>query len=115
MSIKEKAIDLFDSAKEPAFDMACEVFLDGVVGIVAPGIVTTYMSYKQKRQEKIEYLVNGLINIAAIPDIKEDFILTYYDTLKETRIRYIAVIKFYENILNIQEFWRKHTKVKTIG
>ncbi|ERK29690.1 hypothetical protein [Clostridium intestinale] len=98
MSIKEKALDLFDSAKEPAFDMACEVFLDGVVGIVAPGIVTTYMSYKQKRQEKIEYLVNGLINIAAIPDIKEDFILTYYDTLKETRIRDIAVLKFYEDV-----------------
>lgn len=149
MSIKEKALDLFDSAKEPAFDMACEVFLDGVVGTVAPGIVTTYMSYKQKRQEKIygkfmvetkekieileerlrkldgsqyyrfkdeffglvsdyvieevqqekiEYLVNGLINIAAIPDIKEDFILTYYDTLKETRIRDIAVLKFYEDV-----------------
>lgn len=149
MSIKEKAVDLFDSVKEPAFDMACEVFLDGVVGTVAPGIVTTYMSYKQKRQEKIygkfmvetkgkievleerlrrldgsqyyrfkdeffglvsdyvieevqeekiEYLVNGLINIAAIPDIKEDFILTYYDTLKELRIRDIAVLKFYEDV-----------------
>jgi hypothetical protein len=112
VSIKEKALDLFDSAKEPAFDMACEVFLDGVVVTVAPGIVTTYMSYKQKRQEKIEYLVNGLINIAAIPDIKEDFILTYYDTLKETRIRDIAVLKFYENILNIQEFLEKTYKGK---
>lgn len=149
MTIKEKAINLFDSAKEPAIEMTCEVFLDGVIGTVAPGIVTTYMSYKQKRQEKIyekfmietkervstleehlkrlnhsqydkfkeeyfglvsdyvieevqeekiEYLVNGLINIAAIPDIKEDFILTYYDTLKELRVRDIAILKFYADL-----------------
>lgn len=146
MNLQEKVKDLFDSAKEPAFEMGCELFLDGVVGVVAPGIVTTYLSYKQKRQEKmyekfmvetkdkfklledrlncltreqyvefkekyfglvsdyvleevqeekIEYLVNGFINIASIPDVTEDFVLTYYDVLKELRITDIGVLKFY--------------------
>ena len=154
MSIKEKAIDLFDSAKEPAFNMTCELFLDGVIGTIAPSVVTTYIAYKQKRQEKmyeefmiqtkgkieilenrlrslnenqyyqfkekffglvsdyvfdeiqeekIQYMVNGLINIASLPNIKEDFILTYYDILKELRIRDIAILKFYADIHNFIE------------
>lgn len=146
MSLKEKAKDLFDSAKEPAIEMSCELFLEGVAGTVVPGVVTSYLAYKQKRQErmyeefmietkqrvrfledrlrnlteeqyknfkdnyfglvsdyvfeevqqeKIKYLVNGLINIAEIPNVNEDFVLTYYDVLKELRVRDIGVLKFY--------------------
>lgn len=159
MSIKEKAIDLFDSAKEPAFNMTCELFLDGVIGTIAPSVVTTYIAYRQKRQEKmyeefmlqtkekievlenrlrnlsenkyyefkekffgmvsdyvfqeiqeekIKYIVNGLINIASLPDIKEDFILTYYDILKELRLRDIAILKFYadkNNFFDNERTW----------
>lgn len=45
--------------------------------------------------EKIEYLVNGLLNIAGHEEIKEDFILVYYDTLKDLRIIDLTVLKLY--------------------
>lgn len=146
MNIKEKAKDMFDSAKEPAFEMTCELMLDGVVGTIVPGISNIYLSYKQKRQEKmfiefmngikdkieiieeklsnmnqeqynefkgkyfglisdyvlnevqevkIQYIVNGFINLADIDKINEDFVLTYYDTLEQLRIIDIEVLKLY--------------------
>ncbi|WP_313150483.1 hypothetical protein [Lysinibacillus capsici] len=45
--------------------------------------------------EKIEYLVNGFLNIAEHEEIKEDFVLVYYDTLKDLRIIDVTVLKLY--------------------
>lgn len=45
--------------------------------------------------EKIEYLVNGFLNIAAHEEIKEDFVLVYYDTLKDLRLIDLTVLKLY--------------------
>lgn len=146
MNLKEKAKDLFDATKEPAAEIACSLFLDGIVGTVAPGVVSSMLAYKQKRQErmfeefmlqiknrilvleerltklepdefikfkeyyfgiisdyaldevqeeKIQYIANGFINIAGMKNPSEDFILTYYDTLKELRMVDIGVLKFY--------------------
>ena len=53
MNLKETAKDIFDSAKEPAFEMTCDLVLEGVVGSIVPGVMNTYLSYKQKRQEKM--------------------------------------------------------------
>ena len=53
MDLKEKAKYIFDSAKQPLFDLTCDLVLEGVVGSVVPGVMNTYLSYKQKRQEKM--------------------------------------------------------------
>lgn len=45
--------------------------------------------------EKIEYFINGFVNIAAHEEIKEDFILLFYDTLKELRLIDLTVLKLY--------------------
>ncbi|MBE6070046.1 MAG: hypothetical protein E7211_20510 [Clostridium lundense] len=146
MNIKEKALDLFDSAKEPATEIACSLLLEGVVGTVVPGMVSSVLAYKQKRQEKmfeafmielkerisileerlvklepeklqeikekyfglvsdyaldevqeekIKYIANGFLNLAAMPEVNEDFVLMYYDTLKQLRIQDLVVLKFY--------------------
>ena len=58
------------------------------------GIVTDYV-IDEVQEEKIKYIVNGFINLASIKDIKEDFVLYYYDTLKSLRIVDIAVLKLY--------------------
>lgn len=146
MNIKEKALDLFDSTREPAAEIACSLLLEGVVGTVVPGVMSSMLAYKQKRQErmfeafmlelkekinileerlielepeklleikeryfgmisdyaldevqeaKIQYIANGFVNIVAMPDINEDFVLMYYDTLKQLRMQDIVVLKFY--------------------
>lgn len=151
MDLKEKAKDIFDSAKQPLFDLTCDLVLEGVVGSVVPGVMNTYLSYKQKRQEKmfikfmeeieskieileerlknmtpenyiefrdkyfglvsdyvldevqeekIKYITNGFINLSQVNHINEDFVLTYYDTLKDLRIIDIAVLNLYYDIYN---------------
>ena len=151
MDLKEKAKDIFDSAKQPLFDLTCDLVLEGVVGSVVPGVMNTYLSYKQKRQEKmfikfmeeieskieileerlknmtpenytefrdkyfglvsdyvldevqeekIKYITKGFINLSQVNHINEDFVLTYYDTLKDLRIMDIAVLNLYYDIYN---------------
>lgn len=146
MDIKEKALDLFDATKEPATEMACSLFLEGVAGTVIPGVMSSVLAYRQKRQErmferfmlemkdrlitleeklielkpdkfiefkdkyfglisdyaldevqeeKIQYIANGFVNAAGIQELSEDFVLMYYDTLKELRVLDIGVLKFY--------------------
>lgn len=51
------------------------------------------------QQEKIAYIVNGLVNIAGHEQIQEDLVLTYYDTLKELRIADIVVLKNYADLV----------------
>ncbi|CEO10752.1 Uncharacterised protein [[Clostridium] sordellii] len=53
---------------------------------------------EEVQEEKIKYLANGFINLAEIRDINEDFVLMYYDTMKELRIRDIGVLKFYNDL-----------------
>ena len=43
MDLKEKAKDIFDSAKQPLFDLTCDLVLEGVVGSVVPGVMNTYL------------------------------------------------------------------------
>lgn len=149
MGLKQKAIDLFDATKEPATEMACSLFLEGVAGTIIPGVMSSVLAYKQKRQErmferfmiemkdrlivleeklieldpdkfiefkdkyfglisdyaldevqeeKIQYIANGFVNAAGIQELSEDFVLMYYDTLKELRVLDIGVLTFYYNL-----------------
>lgn len=47
----------------------------------------------EQQEEKIEYMVNGFVNITEHDFISEDFVLTYYDILKELRIIDISVLR----------------------
>lgn len=61
------------------------------------GFVTDYVLDEQQ-EDKIQYLVTGLINLAGMDHVNEDFVLTYYDTLRDLRIRDIAILKFYRDL-----------------
>lgn len=61
------------------------------------GIVADYV-IDEVQEEKIQYLVNGFINLASTEEINEDFVLTYYDTLKTLRMVDIGVLKLYYEI-----------------
>ncbi len=50
------------------------------------------------QEDKIKYLVNGLINLSEHEKITEDFVLTYYDTLQSLRLVDLAVLKMYYDI-----------------
>jgi len=48
----------------------------------------------EQQEEKIQYMVNGFVNITEHEHVSTDFVLTYYDVLKEMRMIDIAVLKF---------------------
>jgi hypothetical protein len=58
------------------------------------GIVTDYI-VDEAQEDKIKFMVNGLVNLATHDYVKEDFILFYYDTLRELRLTDIGVLRFY--------------------
>ncbi|WP_142830077.1 hypothetical protein [Planococcus soli] len=47
----------------------------------------------EQQEEKIKYMVNGLVHISEHEQLSDDFILTYYDVLKSMRIVDIGVLK----------------------
>jgi hypothetical protein len=58
------------------------------------GIITDYVIDEPQR-EKIRYIVNGMVNLLSHESINEDFVLTYYDTLRDLRLVDIGVLRFY--------------------
>ncbi len=52
----------------------------------------------EPQEKKICYMVNGIVNLSGHEEIKEDFVLLYYDTLKELRLVDIGILKFYYDI-----------------
>lgn len=157
--IKGRINEIFDISAEPAVDIISSMFIEGVVGSIAPGVTSVIFAYKQKRQEKmfvkfmekmktkqdefedkllrldkesakkirtdffgivsdvvldevqeekIEYIVNGFINLASIPNAKEDFVLIYYDTLNSLRVVDLGLLKIYKDpITNMKEGFQK--------
>lgn len=55
----------------------------------------------EQQEEKIHYMVNGFVNITKHEYVSTDFVLTYYDVLKELRMIDLAVLKFMYNIRHI--------------
>ncbi len=74
--------------EEPAF----KEFKDKYFGLVSDYVL------EEVQEEKIKYITTGFINIAALSKVNEDFVLTYYDTLRELRIRDLGVLKFYYDL-----------------
>lgn len=58
------------------------------------GLISDYV-LDEVQEEKIKYITNGFINLCEIDKINEDFVLTYYDALKDLRLIDIAVLKLY--------------------
>ena len=51
----------------------------------------------EQQEEKIHYMVNGFVNITNHDHVSDDFILTYYDVLKELRMVDISVLRLMYN------------------
>ncbi|MFE0507966.1 hypothetical protein ACWF7H_28975 [Peribacillus butanolivorans] len=49
----------------------------------------------EPQKEKIEFFINGFINIAQCETINEDFVLIFYDLLRELRLVDLTVLKLY--------------------
>ncbi|MEC1559706.1 hypothetical protein [Bacillus haynesii] len=47
----------------------------------------------EQQEEKIQYMVNGFVNITEHDHVSNDFVLTYYDVLKELRMVDISVLR----------------------
>lgn len=63
---------------------------------------------EEPQRDKIACMVNGLENISKQEKIKEDFVLLYYDTLKELRILDILILnnyygQYFEQENNLQD------------
>ena len=68
------------------------------------GLVTDYV-LDVKQKAKIDYMVNGFINLIGIDENKEDIALLYYDTLDELNIIDIRVLKSKSYKYNTNEYW----------
>lgn len=55
----------------------------------------------EQQEEKIKYMVNGFVQITDHDFVSEDFVLTYYDVLKELRVVDISVLR----LMNSTHFW----------
>ena len=49
----------------------------------------------EKQKDKIEFFINGFINIAQCETINEDLVLIFYDLLSELRLVDLTVLKLY--------------------
>ncbi|KML36384.1 hypothetical protein [Cytobacillus firmus] len=47
----------------------------------------------EQQEEKIEFMVNGFVNITEHDQITDDFVLTYYDVLKDLRMVDLSVLR----------------------
>lgn len=58
----------------------------------------------EPQEGKIKYLVTGFMNIAEHEKITEDFVLVFYDTLRDLRIIDLTVLKLYgKNRLSVSD------------
>ncbi|NMB18789.1 MAG: hypothetical protein GX984_04975 [Erysipelothrix sp.] len=62
------------------------------------GYVLEY-ALNEPQEDKIEFLINGFVNITMHDSITEDFVLTYYDVMKEMRMVDISVLRIYSKSL----------------
>ncbi|WP_440897437.1 hypothetical protein ACS127_05550 [Amphibacillus sp. Q70] len=64
----------------------------------------------EKQQEKIAYMVNGFVKISEHDHITEDFVLNYYDVLRELRMVDISVLRLmYFNAYILRNISTKET------
>ena len=73
------------------------------------GLIADYAS-QEKQQEKMNYIVNGFINVTGNVLSQEDTILMYYDTLEQLTILDLRVLRLYiacdEDVQTIMEDYK---------
>jgi hypothetical protein len=52
---------------------------------------------EEQQEDKIQYMVNGFVTITEHEKVTEDFVLTYYDVLKELRMVDLSVLRLMYN------------------
>lgn len=72
------------------------------------GYVMDYVIDEQQ-EEKIKFMVNGFVNITEHDQITEDFVLIYYDILKELRIVDISVLR----LMYVSRYWINNAEKET--
>lgn len=65
------------------------------------GYVLEYAA-NEPQEDKIEFLINGFVNITMHDSVTEDFVLTYYDVMEELRLVDISVLRIYSHSLYIE-------------
>lgn len=79
--LKDKIKDLVSAAKGPTLEIVSDVFLDGTVGALIPGVGNVILSYKQNRMERrIESVLKNLVSRQnelndALAGVKEQLVL----------------------------------------
>src|SRR5699024_6596622 len=63
--------------------------LDKVLEYIIDIVVEEY------QEEKIKYMANGYLNLTEHIDVSEDFVMHYYDMLKQLRVVDISVLRLY--------------------
>lgn len=51
----------------------------------------------EPQEDKIQYIVNGFLNLTNHEEVSDDFVLTYYDVLRELRMVDISVLRLMYN------------------
>ena len=71
------------------------------------GIVADYV-LDVRQQDKIDFIVNGYINMTEMEDLNDDSVIMFYDTLDQMTLMDIAVLKsHHRNFVNDENliFW----------
>lgn len=61
--------------------------------------------------DKIEYFINGFVNLTKHESITDDFVLTYYDLMKDLRMVDLAVLRLYCNPHDENSNWNSFENV----
>lgn len=94
MDIKDRVEDIFDIAGEPAANIVSIMFLEGIVGSVAPGIVSAVLAYKQKRSERM--IDKFMIETRERQDeLEEKLLLRGEEDFKEIKDKYFGLVLDY--------------------
>jgi uncharacterized protein YukE len=71
-------------------------------------LITDYV-LDEPQEEKIEYMVNGLVDLSSHEEIHEDFVLHYYDALRELRLVDLDILNnYYLPFGDYSEIIKKH-------
>lgn len=94
MDMKNKFEDIFDIGAEPAVSIVSSMFLDGVVGTVAPGVMSLMLAYKQKRSERMieEFMRETRVRQS---EVEEKLLALEEEDLKEVKGKYFGLVLDY--------------------
>jgi hypothetical protein len=67
------------------------------------GLIMDYV-IDNRQEEKIEYIVNGFINLTTMEKLQEDVVIIFYDLLSELNMLDLRVLKLYDYFTRCETF-----------